>query len=207
MGRAPAGRAGRLGLGRVGTVTPPKRFPRSPSRGAARGPVKPDPRQALDDAARDGAADVQIRTESPDQPELVALMAELDAYQSALYPPESNHLLDLAALQAPGVRFVVARGAQGEALGIGAVVLKAGYGEVKRMYVPPPQRGRGIARALLGRLEAEARDAGLGWLKLETGIAQPEALRLYERAGFMRCAPFGDYHDDPLSVFMDKPLA
>ena len=150
---------------------------------------------------------MQVLFEAPDQPALVALIAELDAYQAALYPAESNHLLDLAALCAPDVRFAVARDAHGEALGIGAVVLKPGYGEIKRMYVPPARRGLGIATRLLARLEGQARAAGRGSLKLETGITQPEALRLYERAGFQRCGPFGAYRDDPLSVFMHKPLA
>ncbi|HTV21778.1 MAG TPA: GNAT family N-acetyltransferase [Polyangiaceae bacterium] len=149
---------------------------------------------------------MQIHLESPLLPDVVALIAELDAYQSALYPPESNHFLDVAALQAPEVLFLVARDAHGVVLGIGAVVLKQSYGEIKRMYVPPAHRGRGIARALLDRLEAEARAAELDGLKLETGVAQNEALRLYERAGFVRCAPFDGYVDDPLSVFMHKPL-
>jgi putative acetyltransferase len=86
------------------------------------------------------------------------------------------------------------------------VVLEHGYGELKRMYVPPRHRGRGVARALLAVLEAEARAAGATALMLETGIRQPEALSLYEREGFVRCGPFGDYAEDPFSVFMQKPL-
>jgi putative acetyltransferase len=150
---------------------------------------------------------MQIRIESPDQPELLALIDELDAYQKPLYPAESHHGIDLAALMAPAVRFAVARDGRGGVLGIGAVVLQPGFGEVKRMYVPPVHRGRGVARALLAVLEAEAGAAGAQSLMLETGIRQPEALALYERAGFVRCGPFADYAEDPLSVFMKKPLA
>ena len=149
---------------------------------------------------------MKISIESPDQPELLALIDALDAYQKPLYPAESHHGIDIAALMAPEVRFAVARDTQGGALGIGAVVLQPAFGELKRMYVPPAHRGRGIARALLATLEAQARAAGVGALRLETGIRQPEALALYEGAGFVRCGPFGDYVDDPFSVFMVKPL-
>ncbi len=48
--------------------------------------------------------------------------------------------------------------------------------------------------------------SGVHSLKLETGIHQPEAIGLYERFGFVRCEPFGDYAPDPLSLFMEKPL-
>lgn len=149
---------------------------------------------------------MQIRIESPDQPELLALIDELDAYQKPLYPAESHHGIDLYALMAPAVRFAVARDGEARALGIAAVVLQQGYGELKRMYVPPRHRGRGVAWALLSVLEAEAREAGAGALMLETGIRQPEALSLYERAGFVRCGPFGEYAEDPFSVFMRKVL-
>jgi putative acetyltransferase len=80
------------------------------------------------------------------------------------------------------------------------------YGEIKRLYVPPAHRGKGLAKALIVRLETELRDRQIRWAKLETGIAQPEAIALYERLGYHRCAPFGDYTADPLSVFMEKDL-
>lgn len=80
------------------------------------------------------------------------------------------------------------------------------YGEIKRLYVPPAHRGKGLAKALIVRLETELRDRQIRWAKLETGIAQPEAIALYERLGYHRCDPFGDYSADPLSVFMAKDL-
>ena len=88
-----------------------------------------------------------IRREPPDQPDVVALIEALDAYANALYPPESNHLLDIAALSAPAVSFLVVRDG-GEAVGCGAILRDArGWGEVKRMYVRPDQRGRGVGQA------------------------------------------------------------
>lgn len=147
-----------------------------------------------------------IALESPDQPEVIALIAELDAYQDGLYPPESRYALDLAALLQPNVRFMVARDERGCALGCGAMVLYEGYGELKRMYVQPASRGRGLAKRLLAELEAEALTTGCEWARLETGPYQPDALALYAAAGYERRGPFGGYRDDPLSVFMEKRL-
>jgi putative acetyltransferase len=154
----------------------------------------------------DRAATVTIARESPRQSEVVGLVAALDAYMAALYPAESNHLLDIEALDVPGVRFFVAR-VDGEAVGCGALrVDPAGYGELKRMYVDPAARGRKLGRTILERLEAEARSEGLACVRLETGIHQPEALALYRSAGYREIAPFGDYHPDPLSLFLEKRL-
>ena len=92
--------------------------------------------------------------------------------------------------------------------GCGAYVNHAGeYAEIKRMYVRPEFRGLKIGRRLLDALEARARAAGLHIARLETGVSQPEALGLYEEAGFRRRGPFGDYPADPLCVFMEKRLA
>ena len=149
---------------------------------------------------------MNVALETPDQPEVIALIAELDAYQDQLYPPESRHLLDLASLKQPNVLFAVARDASAQAIGCGAVVLGPAYGEVKRMYVHPRGRGQGAAKALLSLLEGEARKAGCSLLKLETGPYQPEALGLYALCGYERRGPFGKYTNDPLSVFMQKRI-
>lgn len=150
---------------------------------------------------------MHIAFETPDQPAVIALIADLDAYQLTLYPPESVYALDLAALKQPRVKFAVVRDDAGTAVGCGAVVLTPAYGEIKRMYLQPACRGQGAADRLLAMLEEAARAAGCPRLTLETGPCQPQALALYERHGYRRCAPYGDYRDDPLSVFMEKPLA
>lgn len=147
-----------------------------------------------------------LALESADQPEVIALIAELDAYQQRLYPPESCHALDLAGLTRPEVVFAVARDEAGQAIGCGAVVLGAEFGELKRMFVSPRGRGQGTGRRLLVLLEAEASARGCALLMLETGPYQPEALALYAACGFLRRGPFGGYADDPLSVFMQKAL-
>jgi putative acetyltransferase len=104
------------------------------------------------------------------------------------------------------VLFAVARNGAGTAVGCGAVVLGPEYGEIKRMYVYPSARGQGVARQVLSLLESRARAAGCTLLRLETGPSQPEALALYARFGYERRGRFGDYRDDPLSVFMEKQL-
>jgi putative acetyltransferase len=145
-----------------------------------------------------------IAFESPDQPEVIGLIAELDAYQDTLYPAESRYAVDLAALKQSNVLFAVARDRAGQAIGCGAIVLYAEYGELKRMYVTPRGRGQGVAKKLLAVLESQAIASGCKLFRLETGPYQHEALTLYASAGYERRGPYGDYPDDPLSVFMQK---
>lgn len=134
------------------------------------------------------------------------MLARLDAYCAALYPAESNHLMDIASLLQGDVLFLVARDVDGAAVGCAALVNKQEYGEVKRMFVDERRRGLGTGRKLLEHLVMFARMSGLSTLRLETGIHQPEAISLYERMGFVRRAPFGDYQEDPLSLFMEMRL-
>ena len=147
-----------------------------------------------------------IRPEAPDQPEVLALIEALDAQMAVLYPPESNHLLDIAALSDPAVTFLVVRDG-GAVIGCGALKRDPrGWGEVKRMVVRPEQRGHGIGKRVLAALQAVACDAGLPLLRLETGIHNKDALALYRGAGFVEYEAFGDYAPDPLSVFMEKRI-
>lgn len=158
-------------------------------------------------------AEIDIRRESPDQPEVVALLEALDRYLASLYPPEANHILDVQALSSPAVRFFVAR-QDGRIVGTGAVRCMAGepasdfvaYGEIKRMMVDPVRRGRGIGARLLQSLEDALRAEGIMLALLETGRDQAAAVRLYERCGYSRRAAFGGYPDNGLSAFYGKRL-
>lgn len=103
--------------------------------------------------------------------------------------------------------FLVARDADGAAVACGALRrLDAESAEIKRMYVLPAHRGSGVARSLLRGLEAEAAGLGLGEVKLETGTAQPDAIRFYEREGYRLIDNFGPYAGEPLSVCYARPL-
>ena len=157
---------------------------------------------------------VSIRSERADHPQVVALLDALDRYLAGLYAPEANHIMSVAELLAPEVSLFAAwQGAR--IVGTGAVRRMRGgretgglsYGEVKRMYVDPSMRGQRIAERLLGAIEDALRDDGFGWALLETGSAQREAVRLYERCGFSRRAPFGGYPDNGQSLFMAKALS
>lgn len=158
-------------------------------------------------------AAIEISPERADRPEVMALLDALDAYLGALYAPEDNHILSVEALLAPEVDFLVAR-LNGKIVGCGATRRMLGepetggqaYGEIKRMYVTPTTRGQRIAEALLQRLEARLIHAGLSLATLETGRDQREALRLYERCGYVRRGPFAGYPDNGLSVFYEKRL-
>jgi putative acetyltransferase len=150
--------------------------------------------------------EISVRRERPDQPEVGALIEASDAYATALYPPESNHLVDVATLCGPSMAFLVAR-IDGRAIGCGAILRDPrGWGEIKRMFVKAEVRGRKIGARILAELEAVAAAEGLRLLRLETGIHSTGALATYRRAGYRDCAPFGDYRPDPLSVFMEKRL-
>ena len=150
---------------------------------------------------------MRVSQESPDQPDVIALIADLDAYQDSLYPAEARYALDLASLKAANVAFVVARTAGGTALGCGAVVVSGSIGELKRMYVRPESRGQGVAQQVLKELESHASRMGCQTLLLETGPYQPEALAFYKKQGYERRGAFGAYPEHPLSVFMSKALA
>jgi len=78
--------------------------------------------------------------------------------------------------------------------------------EIKRMYVQPAARGQGIARHMLTKLEYLAGVFGYQKIRLETGIYQPEAIRLYEKNGYARIACYGMYADDSLSVCYEKTI-
>ncbi|MEV6598619.1 GNAT family N-acetyltransferase [Actinoplanes sp. NPDC051346] len=103
--------------------------------------------------------------------------------------------------------FVVAVGADGEAVGCGALrPLDAASAEIKRMYVTPPARGTGVATRLLQTLETTALERGWSTLRLETGTAQPEAQRFYRREGYQDIPLFGSYIGSELSVCMERHL-
>jgi putative acetyltransferase len=147
-----------------------------------------------------------IELASPLLPEVRELIRASDAYAQALYPAESNHLVDIASLAQPHVIFCVAR-RDVAVIGCGAAVLKPeGYAELKRMFVNEAARGHGVGRQILTFLEDQVRQRGVTRTRLETGVHSHDAIRLYERMGYVKIGPFGDYWDDPLSVFYEKTL-
>lgn len=140
-------------------------------------------------------------------PSVTTLIAELDAYQNALYPAASNHCVDLSGLDNDNLILMVVRDRQQNALGCGALLLQPDRaGELKRIFIQDAHRSKGLAGMIIRALEQAARDSGHYFLRLETGIKQQAAISLYEKHGYQRCEPFPPYDADPLSVFMSKRL-
>jgi putative acetyltransferase len=146
------------------------------------------------------------RVTAPDA-DVRLLIGELDA-ELALLTPDcgQRHGLDLGGIFQPHVRFLVAHDG-GAAVGCGGIALFDDFAEVKRMYVRPASRGRGVADAIMERLIAEA--AGFSCLRLETGFNFEAATRFYRRHGFVPCAVFGAYaamppHAVAASLFLER---
>lgn len=149
----------------------------------------------------------EIRAERPDSDDALALLGELDtALWLHPYPPQSRHAFSVEKLLRERVAFFVAR-VDDEPAACGGVKLFDGdYGEVKRMFVRPVYRGQGLGKAILNHLAAHSLSQKISVLRLETGIYQVEAIGLYEGWGFQRRPPFGEYQEDPLSVYFEKVL-
>ena len=145
---------------------------------------------------------------APDAPAALALMHELVRDLLARYGDGDWHG-DVVpeGCRPPDGAFVVVR-AEGRPVACGGLrAFAPGVAELKRMYVSPAARGRGVARALLAHLEDLARARAYHTMRLEAGAQQPEALRLYEAAGYRHVTPgWGVYADDPQSAFFEKPL-
>lgn len=149
---------------------------------------------------------LEIVQVSMSDPQLLRLIDLLDAFQTVLYPPESNNATPPQQMKNMQASAWLAK-FDGESVGCACLVVHQGLAEIKRVYVDPNARGAGIASALIRRLEEEARARHLTKLWLETGVRQPAAIALYEKLGYRHTAAFGNYGDDPLGVYMVKGLA
>lgn len=136
------------------------------------------------------------------------LVAALDAGLAEVYTPDQRFGPNLKPEQLAEGRgvFLVAREG-GRAIGCGALrMLDGSTAEVKRMYVEPERRGRGVGRLVLERLESFAREQGVRRLVLETGVHQKPAIELYLRAGFKEVPCWGEYATSATSVCYEKRL-
>lgn len=152
--------------------------------------------------------DLVVEAADPRGPEAGQLIRKLSVELAQRYDfvdDGSGHFKPEDAL-APGSVFLLGR-IDGRPVACGALrPLEPGVAEVKRMFVEPDCRGRGYARRVLAELERWAGTLGYAIVRLETGILQPEAIRLYERAGYRRTANFGIYVGNQRSVCFEKVL-
>ena len=154
------------------------------------------------------ARDVDIRIDDLNGPEIRELLDQHLANMRSISPPESTHALPIEGLRKPEVTFWTAW-ENGELLGCGALKeLDREHGEIKSMRTVSRHLRKGVAKALLEYIIAEAERRGYRRLSLETGsmVEFEPARQLYARAGFKHCEPFADYIEDPNSVFMTREL-
>ena len=145
-----------------------------------------------------------ITPERPDTPDASALIEELENELAAIYPSESRHGFSVEKLIAQGVAFFVIR-EDGIAAGCGGIMFVGNeFAELKRMYVRPQFRGMGLAKLMVNHLAEYAQSQGIGLLRLETGIHQHAAIRLYEGMGFQQIPAFGPYWDAQMSRCFEK---
>jgi putative acetyltransferase len=151
---------------------------------------------------------MQIKVDDLTHPQVLALLTEHLTNMYEITPPEQVFALDVTKLRAPDITFWTVW-EEDVLLGCGALKeLSATHGEVKSMRTPKALRRRGAGRAVLAHIIEEARRRGYERLSLETG-AHPAFLpaqKLYQRFGFTRCGPFGNYQESPHSVFMSLRL-
>ena len=131
------------------------------------------------------------------------LIALSDEYMNALYPAESNHLVDLDSLISENFEFYLLSD-RADVVGCIAIRRFEDYAEIKRMFVKKEFRGLGHGRRLLEFAIERCKRLGHKTLRLETGIKQAEATSLFERLGFEKIPPFGAYKHDPLSLFYER---
>lgn len=149
---------------------------------------------------------ISVARERPDSPDATALIEELEAHLSSIYPAENRHGLSVARLISENVAFFVLR-CDGAPAGCGGIKLYGDdYGELKRMYVRPQFRGQRFGEIILEYLLDYARDQGISTVRLETGTFQEGAIRLYERVGFRSCGPFGEYEATPMNIFYEMAI-
>jgi GNAT superfamily N-acetyltransferase len=149
---------------------------------------------------------VEIRPARPDEEPAASLVAATVSELSERYGAE-DPAIDPDQFVPPRGAFLIACVGD-EPVGCGGVrVLTPGTAEIKRMFVATGARRRGVARALLAVLEEASLDLGCPTLRLETGLRQPEAIALYQEAGYERIPNFGYWADSPEAVCFEKPLA
>lgn len=138
-------------------------------------------------------SDLELRDEAYDGPVGRVLVERVQQEYVARYGGRDETPVDPAEFAPPAGRFLVGF-LDGNPVACGGIrATEPGVAELKRMYVDPALRGRGFARLVLAALEDAARALGCARVQLETGDRQPEAIRLYESAGYLPVEPFGHY--------------
>ena len=146
-----------------------------------------------------------IAIESASQPDVCALLRAGHELMDALVPDRLQQKFSAEAVSRNDVKLLVAR-IDGVAVGCCAIVLEEGYSELKKMYVSPEARRKGVADHLLARSEQIVRENNLEIIKLESAAVLTAAHNFYARHGFSIGSAFGHHIEDPRSIFLEKQL-
>ncbi|MEM8863047.1 MAG: GNAT family N-acetyltransferase [Chloroflexota bacterium] len=153
--------------------------------------------------------DISIEKERPDTQDAIRLIQELEDVLNPLYDSENRFGYSVQKLIDQGVHFYIVR-ADGIAAGCGGIQIFPNddppYAELKRMYTSPNYRGMGLAKRILDQLKQTASDHKVKILRLETGIYQDEAIGLYEKWGFKKRGPFGEYSGVDVNLYYEKAI-
>ncbi|MFT5504895.1 MAG: putative acetyltransferase [Gammaproteobacteria bacterium] len=152
--------------------------------------------------------DVSISPVTKLTEDVCRLLDQSRQYQLDIYPAESINQIDTDALLSSDLYFIGVY-CESSLVGIGAFQgfrEDDVFAEIKNLFIDPDYRGRGLATHLMIALQQQMKSEGYALCRLETGVRQPESIALYESCGFQMRGFYGQYSDDPLSIFMEKSL-
>ena len=149
---------------------------------------------------------ILLRTVEPTEPAIRSLIEALDEYRKSLYPLQFTLLISPEKLKSPHIVFLAAY-EDDQVLGCGGIdFTEPDYAEIRKMYVKPTARGKGIGDLLLKALEQQARQRQYCLICLETGKFQEPAIALYQKHGYQPSKAFGYYQENPYSRYYCKSL-
>ena len=148
---------------------------------------------------------LDLKVISPKRHDVQTMFDALDRHHLSLCPPEICHLTTTEVLDHDSCVLIGAF-EHDMLCGIGGLKSFDGYGEITRMYVAPAHRGRAVAERILEKLISVAKGQGLPTVRLETSDKFEAAMKLYFKHGFVLCAPFGDYVNEPYNTYLEKRI-
>ncbi|WP_394193953.1 GNAT family N-acetyltransferase [Pseudoalteromonas atlantica] len=151
---------------------------------------------------------MQLVDLNPNDQDVINVFTDIDRLICSLYPVATAQSLTLEELSLDNVYAIGLKNEDG-IVACGAIVMQFDtppYGEIRRLYVKPSYRGKGLSRRIMQILLHHAGEEQIPLIRLETGPKQKKSISLYENLGFQSCGPFGSYSENPQSLFMELGL-
>ncbi|BDF94841.1 MULTISPECIES: GNAT family N-acetyltransferase [Pseudoalteromonas] len=151
---------------------------------------------------------MQLVDLTPNDQDVINVFSDIDRLINSLYPVATAQSLSVEELGQPNVYAIGLKNEDG-IVACGAIVKQfdtVPYGEIRRLYVKPSYRGKGLSRRIMQILLHHAGEEQIPLIRLETGPKQKKSISLYENLGFQHCGPFGSYTENPQSLFMELGL-